>query len=127
VIVVAITVPSVAIAKRKSKSKAQAQVSQTGGSEVGSGQPDGVNHKLNGRSAALTKKQLITQAVVSLVVFAVVGFILVSVFDYAFFKGSDFGFGIEDNVLFETLIAALFAVCYVAQLVQSFRGYRKGK
>lgn len=73
----------------------------------------------------ISKRQLISQALISLVVFAVIGYILFIVFNSQLGLDEELVNGVSISMLMEILIIPIITIGYVAGLIQQIRRYRQ--
>jgi hypothetical protein len=74
---------------------------------------------------SISKTQLITQAIASLTVFVVIGYVLVILFRSQLGLDEELVSGVSSGVLFEILIVSMLSIGYVVALVQQVRSYRR--
>ena len=110
VIAIVITALAVTIAKHRKRGFAQPTAKSIAGAYP---------------NKPISKKQLISQALISLVVFAVIGYILVIVFNSQLGLDEELVNGISFSMFIEILIIPILSIGYVAGLIQQIRRYRQ--
>jgi|GEM_PF-645337 hypothetical protein len=110
VIAIVITALAVTVTKRRKTESAQPTASNTSGTYP---------------NKSISKTQLITQAIISLVVFAVVGYVLLIVFNSQLGLDEELVNGVSFSMFMEILIIPMLSIGYVVALVQQVRSYRR--
>ena len=110
VIAIVVTALAVTVTKRRKREFAQPGVTNTSGMYP---------------NKSISKTQLITQAIISLVVFTVIGYVLVILFNSQLGLDEELVNGVSFSMFMEILIISMLSIGYVAGLIQQIRSYRR--